>query len=50
MSITALVIIIVVVLILLFVGIKIIKGCLPKIIGLVILAALAFIAYWYFIK
>jgi len=50
MSITALVIVAIVVLILLFVVVRIIKGCLPKIIGLVILGALAYLAYLYLVK
>jgi hypothetical protein len=51
MSLTPLVIVIIVVLILLFVGVKFIKSCLPKIvIGLVILGALAYLAYNYLIK
>ena len=51
MSIITWVIIGIVVLVLLFVAIKIIKGCLPKIIiGVLILGVLAFLAYWYFIK
>jgi hypothetical protein len=51
MSLTPLVIVIIVVLILLFIGVKIIKSCLPKIvIGLVILGVLAYLAYNYFIK
>jgi hypothetical protein len=51
MSTTLLVIIIIVALILLFVGIKIAKSCLPKIIiGLIILAGLGYAAYRYFIK
>jgi hypothetical protein len=51
MSIPVLIIIIVAALILLFVAIKIIKGCLPQIIiGLVIIAVLAYVAYRYFIK
>jgi hypothetical protein len=48
MSITTWVIIAIVILILLFVAVKFIKSCLPKIIiGVVILGALA---YWYFTK
>lgn len=48
MNITLLVIIIVVVLILLFIVARMIKSCLPKIIiGLIILAALAFLIYRY---
>ena len=51
MSLTPLVIAIIVVLILLFIGVKIINSCLPKIvIGLVILGVLAYLAYNYFIK
>lgn len=48
MSITLLAIIIVVALILLFVVIRIIRSCLPKIIiGLIILGIIAFVAYYY---
>jgi hypothetical protein len=50
MNIIALVITVIVALILLFIVAKIIKGCLPKIIGLVVIVALAFLAYWFFIK
>jgi hypothetical protein len=51
MSITVLVIIVVAALILLFIGVKIIKSCLPQIIiGLIILGALGYAAYRYFIK
>jgi hypothetical protein len=51
MEITTLIIIAVVVLILLFVIVKIIKSCLPKIlVGLIILGALAYLAYQYLIK
>ena len=51
MDTTALVIIIVIILILLFVVIRIIKSCVPKIIiGLVILGALAYLAYYYITK
>ncbi|MDD5701183.1 MAG: hypothetical protein PHU23_03945 [Dehalococcoidales bacterium] len=40
---------IVVLLILLFVAVKIIKSCLPKIlIALIILGGLGYLAYWYF--
>jgi len=46
MSITVLVIVVIVALILLFVVAKIIKGCLPKIIGVVIVAGLAYLAYY----
>ena len=42
---------IVVALILLFVAIKFIKSCLPRIvIGLIVLGGLAYLAYIYFIK
>ena len=51
MNITLLVIVVIVAIILFFVAIKIIKSCLPKvIIGLVILGALAYLAYWYFTR
>jgi hypothetical protein len=41
----------VVLLILLFVVIRILKGCVPKIlIGLIILAAIGYFAYWYFTR
>jgi hypothetical protein len=51
MTTTTWVIAAVVILILLFVGIKLMKSCLPKIvIGLVVLAALAYVAYRYFTK
>ena len=48
MSLPIVIVIIVVALILLFVGIKIIKSCLPKIIiGLIILAAIGYAAYYF---
>ncbi len=50
MNVTLLVIAGIVVLILLFVVAKIIKGCLPKIIILGVLGALAYLAYVYLIK
>jgi hypothetical protein len=51
LSITWLIVGIIVTLIVLFVIIKFIKNCLPKIvIGLTILGALAYLAYMYFIK
>jgi hypothetical protein len=51
MSSIAWVVVAIVVVILLFVVVKILKSCLPKIIvGLVILGALAYLAYMYFIK
>ncbi len=51
MNITMWIIIGIVVLVLLFIAVKIIKSCLPKIIiGLVILAALAYLAYRYLIR
>jgi hypothetical protein len=51
MNLTIWLIIGVVVLIILFIVIKILKGCLPKIvIGLIILGVLAYFAYNYFIK
>jgi hypothetical protein len=51
MNLTIWLIIGVVVLIILFIVIKILKGCLPKIvIGLIILGVLAYLAYNYFIK
>ena len=51
MSITVLVIIVIVAIILFFVGIKILKSCLPQIIiGLIILAGLAYAAYRYFTR
>jgi hypothetical protein len=51
MTITTWIIAIAVVLILLFVVVKFIKSCLPKIIiGIIILAAIAYAAYWYFTR
>jgi hypothetical protein len=51
MNITVLVIIVVAVLLLLFVGVRIIKSCLPKIIiGLLILGVLGYLAYTYLTK
>jgi len=51
LSLTWLIVGIVVALILLFVIIKIVKSCLPKIvIAVLILGALAYLAYTYFIK
>jgi hypothetical protein len=51
MNMTMLVIGIIVALILLFVIVKVIKSCLPKIvIGLIILGVLAYLAYTYLIK
>jgi hypothetical protein len=51
MSTTAWIIVAVVVIILIFIVVKILKSCLPKIIiGLIILAALAYLAYKYLIK
>ena len=48
MSLPIVIVIIIVALILLFVGIKIIKSCLPKIIlGFIILAAIAYAAYYF---
>jgi hypothetical protein len=48
MSVIAWIIIGVVALILLFIVFRIMKSCLPKIVvGLLILAALAFVVYWY---
>jgi hypothetical protein len=48
MSLPIVIVIIIVALILLYVGIKIIKSCLPKIIiGLIILAAIAYAAYYF---
>jgi hypothetical protein len=51
MSMTVLVIGIIVALILLFVIVKIIKSCLPKIVvGLIILGVLAYLIYTYLLK
>jgi hypothetical protein len=51
MNLTTWIIAIAVALILLFIVARIIKSCLPKIIvGLVILAVLGYLAYWYFTK
>ena len=51
MNLTVWVIAGIVALILLFVAVKIIKSCLPKIIiGLVILGALAYLAYYYLFR
>ena len=51
MNITVLVIIVVVALLLLFIGIRIIKSCMPKIIiGLLILGVLGYLAYTYLVK
>lgn len=41
---------IVVLLVLVFVVAKFITSCLPKIIVLVVVLALAFLAYWYFLR
>jgi hypothetical protein len=51
MNITAWVVVAIVVLVLLFVVVRFVGSCLPKIIlGLVILAAIAFLVYWYVIR
>lgn len=51
MDATAWIIIGIVVLVLLFIVIRILKGCLPKIvIGLIILGVLAYLAYNYILK
>lgn len=51
MSITQLAVAIIVVFLLLFIVVRIIRSCLPKIvIGLIILGVLAYLAYLYFIK
>lgn len=51
MNITLLVIVVIVAIILFFVAIKIIKSCLPQIIiGLIILAGLAYAAYRFFTR
>lgn len=51
MDLTALVILAIAVIILLFFVVRILKSCLPKIIvGLIILAVLAYLVYTYLIK